>query len=234
MYLEVLALIPARGGSKGILRKNLKELCGKPLIQHTIDIAKKIKSINKIVVSTDDKEIASVSEMLGASVVMRPKELSGDTSLVKDAIQYTVHELERKGYTIKYILLLEATSPLRKVKDIESCIEAMKNNNVDSVATFSTSCISPGRLWRIEDGSLSPYIEGENPWLPRQQQPQAYELNGLVYGFTRESLEKYADNMSLLVGNIMPVVTDGHVVDIDTEIDFSIVEKIMEIENEKA
>ncbi len=234
MNIEFLVIIPARGGSKGVPRKNLKELAGKPLIQHSIEITKGIENIDKIVVSTDDDEIAAVSKSFGAEVVKRPDELSGDRSLVKDAIIHTVKCLENEGNTIQYILLLEATSPLREAEDIQECIKKLRENDADCVATFSESCISPGRLWKIDGNNLETYIEGSNPWLPRQQQPKAYELNGLVYGFTRESLSKYKDEASILVGEIIPVITKNHVVDIDTEVDFIIVEKMMESKNEKA
>lgn len=231
---KVLAIIPARGGSKGILKKNIKVLNGKPLIQYTIDIAKEVPDISKIIISTDDNDIIDLSISLGVDVIKRPAELSTDSSLVKDAIQYTVKKLEEEGNVIKYILLLEPTSPLRKVEDIQKVIDKLKHNENDSVATFSKSCISPGRLWKIDNNKLSTFFKGSNPWLPRQQQPDAYELNGLVYGFTRKSLIKYKNEDSILVGNIDYVIVDRQVIDIDTMMDFLIVEKIMEKQNEKA
>ncbi len=226
--IATLVIIPARAGSKGIYKKNLKMLNNKPLIQHTIDFAKTVQEVSAIVVSTDDKEIEQLSLSLGVDVVQRPKDLSTDVSIVKDAIQYTVRKLEEDGYIIHNILLLEPTSPLRKASDIIEVISKLESGDVDSVATFSKSSISPGRLWKIDGGRLSVYLDGSNPWLPRQQQPVAYELNGLVYGFSRESLMKYESENSILVGNIDYVLINRDTVDIDNELDFLIAEKIIE------
>ena len=230
---KVLVIIPARGGSKGIPKKNIKLLKGKPLIQYSIDVAKKSKYVDKIVTSTDCEDIASIALSLGSEVIMRPCYLSEDFSLVKEAIQYTVKILEEFNQFFEYIFLLEPTSPLRTLEELDLCIKTLSKNNIDSVATFSNSCISPGRLWKIENEKLSNYIEGSNPWLPRQQQPIAYELNGLVYGFTRESLEKYKNSDSILVGEIGPIIVKNQVIDIDNEIDFIVAEKIMEIKYER-
>ena len=230
---KILVIIPARGGSKGVHKKNIKILNGKPLIQYSIDVAKKSRYVDKIVVSTDCSEIANVALGLGSEIIERPSTLSQDLSLVKDAIQYTVNELEKNNNYFEYIFLLEPTSPLRTIKELELCIKILARDNFDSIATFSNSCISPGRLWKIENNKLTSYIEGSNPWLPRQQQPIAYELNGLIYGFTRKSLKEYKDSNSILVGKIGPVISENYVIDIDDEIDFIVAEKIMEIKNER-
>lgn len=226
--INVLAIIPARGGSKGIPGKNIKSMAGKPLIQHTIDLARSCKEINRIVVSTDDEKIQAVCQSIGTEVILRPNELSSDTSLVIDAIKYTVNEIEKTNTKITNILLLEPTAPLRTISDIEQCIDALQKTGTDSVATFSQSRISPNRLWSIKENQLSPYLSDANPWLPRQRQPQAYELNGLVYGFTCNALKKNTDSPSLLMGKIYPVITDHHVIDIDDLFDWFLVEKIIE------
>ena len=109
--IKNLAIIPARGGSKGIIGKNIKPICGKPLIAHTIDFIKQIPAFDKIIVSTDDSDIKRVSLGYGAEVIDRPKALATDTALAMDSIRHAVQELESSGEEIEYVYILEATSP---------------------------------------------------------------------------------------------------------------------------
>ena len=229
MNHNVVSIIPARGGSKGIPGKNIRELKGRPLIEYSIEHSLEVESIDRTVVSTDDEEISKVARKAGVEVVMRPKELAEDRSLVIDAVRYTIEQLEVEGYEIDIIVLLEPTSPLRDIEVTEKCIRVLKDGKADSVATFSETELPPHRIWKIENDEVEPYIEGANPWLPRQTQPVGYKLNGQVYALTRDILFEKDDSVSLLIGEKYPIITPKETaVDIDNERDFKLIEYIME------
>ena len=127
---KVIAIIPARAGSKGVLNKNIKSLNGKPLISYTIEEAKKSKFIDKLIVSTDSKEIADISLSQGASVpFIRPSELSTDSSLTFDVIKHTMNFLKDKDEHYDIIVLLQPTTPFRKVESIDKAILTLKKSN---------------------------------------------------------------------------------------------------------
>ena len=149
--------------------------------------------------------------------------------MVIDAIKHAVRAVEEESGDIDVVLLLEPTSPLRRVEDIETCIQVLLENRADSVATFTPSNISPNRLWRVSGDVVEPYIEGAVPWLPRQKQPIAHELTGQIYGLSRKILFEREDSISTLSGRIFPVITPRETaLDIDTELDFMLAEKVME------
>jgi CMP-N,N'-diacetyllegionaminic acid synthase len=232
---NVLAIIPARGGSKGIRRKNLRLLSGKPLIQYAIEAAKASTYVTKIVVSTDDKEISELSKELGAEVIMRPSALAEDKSLVIDAIRYTVKELKNsQGFVPEVIVLLECTSPIKKTEEVDLAIQKLLAKEADSAASFKETLVSPNRLWSIQGKEVSPFISNASPFLPRQSQPKGYELTGQLYALTNEILNKNPDSISILLGRIFPIITSVKSVDIDDELDLLIAEQVIKyIENEK-
>lgn len=133
--IRYLALIPARGGSKEIPRKNIKIFSGKPLINWTIHQALQVKSIEKVIVSTDDEEISEIAKIAGASVpFMRPKDISGDSSKTEEAIIHAVNFLENKlNFDIENIILMQCTSPLRKISSIKNAIKKFEMDNLDSL-----------------------------------------------------------------------------------------------------
>ncbi len=229
MGKNILAIIPARGGSKGIPGKNIRNFAGKPLIAHSIETALKCSLVTHTVVSTDDDAIAEVSKAHGAQVIRRPDELATDTSLVIDAIRYTIRKVEEEGVNVDIVILLEPTSPYRKIESVEHCIQVLLNNEADSAATFAPSNISPNRLWRISGELVEPFIKGAVPWLPRQKQPKAYELTGQIYALSKKILFDNEDSIATLLGRVFPVITAAEeALDIDTELDFVVAEKVME------
>ncbi len=229
MENQVISIIPARGGSKGIPGKNIKNLRGKPLIQYSIEQSLEVESIDRTIVSTDDKEISTVAKKGGAEVIERPTELATDKSLVIDAIRHTVRELEKDGSGVSIIVVLEPTSPIRDIDVIKKSISILKEGRADSVATFSETDLPPHRMWNITDKKVEPFFEGANPWLPRQSQPKAYKLNGQVYALTKDILFENDEDISLLLGKKYPIITPKETaVDIDTEIDFKMIEYLME------
>lgn len=225
---KVIALTPARGGSKGLPGKNIREFCGKPLLSHSIEIAKSSSLVDRAFVSTDCTEIAQVAIDAGAEVSMRPPHLASDTALVADAIREL---LERLDETFDYMVLLEATSPLRSVELVDRCLTELEESDADSIATFSEADPPPTRLWKVQNQSASPYLDDANPWLPRQQQPPAYHLNGLVYAFNiKRFIESEAK--SIFFGNRAAVITEETAIDIDTLEDFKLAEYMMRLKNE--
>lgn len=227
---KAIALIPARGGSKGIPHKNIKPLMGKPLIGWTIDVAKQVKAIEKIVVSTDDEKISEVARQFQAEVLPRPAELAQDHSPMIDTIMNVIDDLEEKKQLDEFriMVLLQPTSPLRSVKDITDCLELMKERGLDSVATFSEAALNPHRAWKIESNSPRVFIEGAVPWQQRQQLPEAYQLNGAVYAFRIKQLLKQENKMSLLFGNSGAVVMPkSRSIDIDEPLEWKMAEWLL-------
>ncbi len=226
---RVLAVIPARGGSKGIPRKNIRLLAGKPLIAYSIETAKMAKSVTDVVVSTEDNEIAEIARQYGAEVIMRPPELAGDHSMVMDAVRHLLQVKKEQGFEYDIIVLLEPTAPLRKVEYVDNAIGFIRENNYDSVATFSESSAPVTRLWKIHDHVAEPLINKSDPFKPRQKQETGYVLNGLVYAVKREAIDKNPDSTAWLLGdNYAYVVQPEWAIDIDKESDFKLAELIME------
>jgi CMP-N-acetylneuraminic acid synthetase len=219
-----IALVPARGGSKGVPGKNVRMLAGKPLIAHSIDVAKAIPAIDAVYVSTENELIAKTAEGHGAQVAWRPEELAQDNSLVIDAIRHAVDSLEKEGRFVSTIVLLEPTSPIRRADFVKDCLEAVAEGGFESAATFCEGKVSPHRIWSIKDSQVHPFVEGANPWLPRQAQPTGFELTGHVYVFRRENLN-VVDSPTFLIGRIYPCVVPRELaLDIDTEFDFALAE----------
>jgi len=183
----ILGLIPARGGSKGLPRKNIKPLLGKPLIAWTIEQALASKYIDKIVVSTEDEEIAEVSKKYGAEIpFMRPKELATDNSLTTDVILYTLDWFQKKKEKYDYIVLLESTSPLRETNDIDECIKLLINNkSAKSIVSVSKleSAHPEFNVIIDEKSSFIKKIDGSTDFrvLKRQDLSNVYFFDGTIY-----------------------------------------------------
>lgn len=223
---KVLALIPARGGSKSIPHKNIVILNGKPLIAWTIETALNTPEIDRVIVSTDDLEIAKVATEYGAEVQMRPTELATDTSLVIDTMHYVINELHKEKDYYTYIVLLEATAPFRTAKDVSNCIKKIYEESLDSVATFKEAELNPNRAWKINNGTPTSFIDGVVPWLPRQQLPEAYQLNGAVYVTKIEALLK--SNTEIILGKIGAVIMPKErSIDIDDKMDLLMAEFLL-------
>ena len=223
---RVIAIIPARGGSKSILGKNIKPLGGKPLLAWSIDVARQVSEIDRIIVSTDDAEISSVAMDYGAEIYMRPPHLATDDALVIDALKDLLQKLESEGESAEWFILLEPTCPLRNPDDVRNCLTLIAQNGYDSVATFKDADLNPHRAWRLVEGVPEVFIEGAIPWLPRQKLPRAYQLNGAVYVFRASLLAQQTE--SLLVGKLGAVLMPrDRSQDIDDAVDFMICEALL-------
>jgi N-acylneuraminate cytidylyltransferase len=223
---RVIAVIPARGGSKSVPGKNIRLLGGKPLLAWSIEVGRQVREIDRIIVSTDDAQIASIGRAYGAEVYARPPHLATDEALVIDALKDLLQTLRAEGETPEWVILLEPTCPLRTADDVRDCLKLVAQGGYDSVATFKDAELNPHRAWRLVDGVPEVFIAGAIPWLPRQKLPKAYQLNGAVYLFRANLLAQEAK--SLLVGKLGAVLMPrDRSQDIDDSVDFTIVEAIM-------
>jgi len=176
---SVLAIIPARGGSKGVPRKNIRMLAGKPLIAWTIEEAKKSKYIDRLVSSSEDEEIIKVAKEWGCEVpFIRPVELAKDDTPGIDPVLHAISMLP--GYD--YVVLLQPTSPLRSVDDIDGCIETCLTSHAPSCVSVTEVDQHPYLMYKIDKtGSLKPFRDQKNEIHRRQDLPLVYILNGAVY-----------------------------------------------------
>lgn len=227
MNKKILAIIPARGGSKGVIRKNVRNLAHKPLIAYTIEAAKTSRYLDRIIVSTEDVEISCVSKSYGAEVpFLRPKELAQDDTPGIEPILHCLDWLEKEqGYVPDYVCLLQCTSPLRNNYQINEAIEEMLNKDADSIISVYESDKSPYWMKKIEDGKLKNFLVDNTFYARRQDIPKAYMLNGAIYICKTEMLIKnknwYSENT---IPYIMNKITS---VDIDDMDDFRYVEYLM-------
>jgi CMP-N,N'-diacetyllegionaminic acid synthase len=227
---RVIAVVPARGGSKSVPGKNIRPLGGKPLLSWSIDVAKQVPEIDRIIVSTDDAQIAAVGRSCGAEIYTRPARLATDEALVIDALKDLLETLNAEGEEPEWVILLEATCPLRTAEDVRACLKLIIDGGYDSIATFKEAELNPHRAWRLVDGVPEVFIPGAVPWLPRQKLPKAYQLNGAVYVFRAGLLAEEAK--SLLVGRLGAVLMPrDRSQDIDDSVDFLIVEALLRKSN---
>ncbi|AZR73887.1 acylneuraminate cytidylyltransferase [Anoxybacter fermentans] len=227
MSANFLALILARGGSKGIPKKNIKILNGKPLLAYTIEEAKKSKFIDRVVLSTESEEIAEVGKRYGAEVpFMRPKELATDEASSIDAIIHALNWLKmNEDYWPKFTVLLQPTSPLRTVKDIDGAIEKLLEHNAESLVSLCEVDKHPFWLKKIIDNRVVPYTEEGQHITRRQDLPKVYSLNGAI--FIAESILLVKER-SFYVGRTIPyIMPKERSVDIDNIIDWHLAEILM-------
>ena len=224
---KILAIIPARGGSKGIVGKNIKELNGKPLIAYTIEEAKKSEHINRIVVSTDNEEIANISKKYGAEVpFLRPLELAQDDTPTIECVIHMLNVLkENEDYIPDYVCLLQCTSPLRTFNDIDGTIEKLLSTGLDSAASVCEAEVNP--YWtNIFNGERLEYFLKDGKEITRRQDlPNVYRLNGAVYVAKCDVLKnEMTFETEYTTGYVMDKNSS---IDIDDIIDFKFAELLM-------
>lgn len=226
---SILAIIPARGGSKGLPGKNIKDLCGKPLIAWSIEQAKACSSIDRVVVSTDDDQIAEVAKKYGAEVpFMRPAELASDTASTIDVIFHALDWFEKyEDYQPVYILLLQPTSPLRTVEDIEGAIQTFKDKSARAVVSVCETDHHPWWSNRLpDDGNMKNFLRPDILNKRRQDLPVFYRLNGAIYvadtNYLREQNSFFGPNTFAYK---MPKERS---IDIDSGIDFELAALLLE------
>lgn len=221
---ETLAIIPARGGSKGIPRKNVRALNGKPLVAHTIEQALATPAISRVVVSTDDAEIGAVAQQYGAEVVWRPAEISGDTASSESALLHVLDYLaQTEGYEPELVVFLQATSPLRQPDDIQKAIVTLRQEQADSL--FS-ACPYEGHIWHVRDGQLTATYEYQNRQL-RQDKPEELTENGSIYVFKPWVLRKLNNRLGGKIAVYRMQVLDSF--QVDEPSDLEMMEQLMRI-----
>ncbi len=229
--MNILAIIPARSGSKSVPHKNIRPIDGKPMLAYSIEHAKQSGYINRIILSTDSEEYAAIGEAYGAEVpFLRPVEYAGDASLDIEVFHHCLWFLkEKEGYEADIVVQLRPTYPIRQVSDIDAMIEILiRHPEADSVRSIAPAREIPYKMWhRQEDGSITPIMEGpaECYNMPRQQLPKVYYQNAcidVVRG--RVILEGYSMSGSRIHGYEMVKNYD-----IDTEEEFKKAEEFLRI-----
>lgn len=226
--MKVLAVIPARGGSKRLPRKNILDLCGKPLIKWTIDAALDCKEIDTIVVSTDSHEIANIAISCGVEVpFLRREELSTDTASSIDVVLDVIDYYESKNCKYDAVMLLQPTSPLRTAIDIQRAIALFREKNASAV--ISTTKCEHSPLWcntLSDDLDMNEFISDDVSSKRSQDLPTYFRLNGAIYLIDTFILKK---EMTFIPKNSFSLIMNNeNSIDIDTKIDFLMAKAILE------
>lgn len=227
--MNVLGVIPARGGSKGIPRKNLVPVLGRPLLAYTLDAALASTRLARTVVSSDDSEIIKVARQLGADVpFVRPAELADDAAGSAAVARHALNTIEAlDGTAFDVVVLLEPTAPLRVAADIDAAVDLLRTSDVDSVVSVCrVEAPHPFKMQRVVDGRLKPWQEDQ--WYEartRQELPPVYFLNGAVYA-TRASVLREAGSLwgAETGALIMPL---DRSVNIDSTLDVALAEILL-------
>lgn len=215
--MSIICIIPARSGSKGLPRKNLRVLDSMPLIAHSVVDATESKLVNQVYVSTNDAEIATVAEKYGAQVIRRPEDLSGDKATSESALIHALSEIEKMEIYPEIIVFLQCTSPIRSGIDIDNAINKLKKDGADSLVSVSPS---HRFLWN-ENGGIAKSINYDYRYRPRRQDmKKQYVENGSIYIFKPWVLKELNNRLG---GNIsLFLMSDNATIEIDSLIDFEI------------
>lgn len=222
--MTIVAIIPARGGSKGIPGKNIRSLLGKPLLAYTIEHARNTPSIDHVVVSTDSEQIAVVAEEYGAEVIMRPSEISGDEATSESALLHVLDYLKQTdGYEPDLVVFLQCTSPIRKRDDISRALERFYAEEADSLLSVVPT---HAWLWRIENGHPHSYNFDYRNRPRRQERPAEYNENGSIYIFKPWVLRRFNNRLGgkIALYEMDPVTN----IDIDTPQDLILAECLLQ------
>ena len=221
---KTIAIIPARGGSKGIPRKNIRLVAGKPLLVYSIEQARQTPTVSRVVVSTDDGEIAGVARNYGAEVIWRPLEISGDTAASESALLHTLDHLrDTEKYEPELVVFLQCTSPLRQPADIGNAIETLKREKADSL--FSARHVE-GFVWRSSASGLTP-ANYDPIHRPRRQDLKEFmiEENGSIYVFKPSVLRQFNSRLGGKIATYIMDPLDSY--QVDQPGDLSVVEALL-------
>lgn len=229
---EIVALIPARGGSKSIPGKNIKPLGGMPLLAYSIAAGLQAELVQRVLVSTDSAEIADVARAWGAEVpFLRPADLAEDSTTDFPVFEHALHWLaENEGYRPDIIVQLRPTSPFRPPGLVDSAIRALlENPEADSVRGVTPSGQNPYKMWRIEQGMLHPLLQTEWPEpynMPRQALPETYWQTGQIEVIRRETI---LQKKSLTGNVILPrVISPEYAIDLDNLYQWEFAEQVLQ------
>jgi CMP-N,N'-diacetyllegionaminic acid synthase len=227
MVEYTVAVVPARGGSKGVPRKNMRLVGGRPLIHYTLDAACAAKKIDRIVVTTDDADIAEICASYDrVEIICRPTEISQDDSPVIDAVQHAIQGMEPDA-----IVLLQPTSPFRTGTDIDEAISLFRASDLIPVCSVcQAGDAHPARMYRIEGGILSSFMP-DLAELRRQELPPVFHRNGAIYVFGQRELKRGKIIVDPMIPYVMAHETS---VNVDTELDLLLLEAILRNKDENS
>jgi CMP-N-acetylneuraminic acid synthetase len=225
------ALITARGGSKGLKRKNILPFFGKPLIAWSIEAAIKSKHVDECYVSTEDKEIAMIAKTFGAKIIDRPQNLALDDSTSEQVILHCIESLTESGVDIDLIVLLQPTSPLRTECDIDRCVDKYIETKADCIISVYEPKHSAAKAYRqLDNGIIKGLFTDSAPYQARQTLPRTFQPNGALYVFSKESFLK---SNQIPRDKVYPYqMPESLSVDIDTKEDFEYAESLMRKKHE--
>lgn len=226
MKPEILGIIPARGGSKGVPMKNRRPVGGKPLIQYSIDAALRSKRLTTVVVSTDDPVIGEIARGNGVEVIDRPPLIAGDSSPVIDAVRHAVETLEANGRNRpQAIVLLQPTAPLRTGEDIDRAIDLFYEKDLNPVCSVSRCEDNhPARMYTLDETGALASLMPELAVLRRQDLPPVYHRNGALYIFGQQELT----GGQIIVPGMTPYVMDvRQSLNVDTELDLLMLDVLL-------
>lgn len=235
--MKILSFIPARGGSKGVYKKNIQKLNGHPLIAYTICSSLECDLIHKTIVSSDDNDILDYAKEYGAEVLKRPKHLANDSSPTEPSIQHAVNKIEKSNFKPDFIILNQPTSPFRLVKDLKKAI-GLLSSDIDAVMSLSPlpshyhpkwlKEIRDEHVFSYENNSLvnHPIVETEKYWQRQQLNHDYYWKNGAIYIMSYESImingHRYGNNCAPLI------IPNDRLVNIDTKMDLDLAKFLIE------
>jgi CMP-N,N'-diacetyllegionaminic acid synthase len=221
MNQKILYLIPARGGSKGIPKKNIKLLNGKPLIQYSIDAAKAISDTTHICLSTDDLEIAEIGKSLGLNIpFIRPQEISNDTASTISVIHHALKFYKDKGINYNLVVVIQPTSPMRKSEHISEAIGMFESGKDDLVISVKETDANPYYLLYEEDGDyLQKSKKLSSDIIRRQDAPIVYQLNGAIYVYDAKKVLS-VNSLDELTNKKKYVMSKVDSIDLDDMIDW--------------
>jgi len=227
----VLAIIPARGGSKRLPRKNILPLCHKPLLNYSIDAAKHSSWVTDILVTSDDTEICHVASQQGLIVVNRPESLALDTVSNEYVIAHAVHAFMNNHDMPDYIVLLQPTSPLRDTVHLDACLKQYFSSKMRSTMSVCSVTHHPGKYLKIKNYMVEPYTSLEDVEKRIQDLPVVYRQNGAIYALkTKDFLQTLTFYQPPCIPYVMPVEDS---VDIDSKLDFDLCELLLKNKTEK-
>lgn len=222
---QTIAIIPARGGSKSLPRKNLLPVLGRPLLHYAVRAGLDARSVDRTYVSTEDGETARAARGLGAEVVDRPPELATDESPTLDAVLHALDAIEGQGVEVGTVVLLQPTSPLRTAADVDAAVDLHAKGGCDSVVSVARNEHPPQWSFTIEGGLLSPLMGPEFLRMRRQDVPATYTTVGAVFVSRPTALREFG---GFFGGRVRPyVMPQERSIDVDSELDLAMVELIM-------
>lgn len=228
---NILAIIPARGGSKGIPGKNIKLVAGRPLIDYTIDIALQSTMLNKTIVSSDDDKILEFVKNKTVDVIIRPPEYATDTSNVVDTALHAVESLKEQGDFFDYVVLLQPTAPLRLVKDIDTALKNLIDSSADAlISVVEVGDNHPSRMYEVDDHLKLNSFMGIGETRRRQDLSQLYLRNGALYIIKTDVLFK--EKTFMPENKIAYIMDKRWAVNIDEELDLEVLEIVLKKWNE--